>query len=104
VGDARIFAAQPVAGARSVFVCIRAEDVTLESSQRADVSARNQLRGRVAAIQPEGAFVRVTVECGFPLAALITRAACDELHVAEGSTVVAAVKATAVHLVPREGP
>jgi molybdate transport system ATP-binding protein len=101
IGTARILAAQPLGAAQSVFVCIRAEDVTLESSRRDAVSARNQLDGRVAAIQSEGALVRVTVDCGFSLAALITRSACDELHLAEGSSVVAAVKATAVHLVPR---
>jgi molybdate transport system ATP-binding protein len=100
IGPARILAAQPLA-AHSVFVCIRAEDVTLELSRRDAVSARNQLDGRVVAIQSEGALVRVTVDCGFLLAALVTRSACDELQIAEGSFVVAAVKATAVHLVPR---
>jgi molybdate transport system ATP-binding protein len=101
IGPARILAAQPLVAAQSVFVCIRAEDVTLESSRRDDVSARNQLNGRVEAMQSEGAFVRVTVDCGFSLAALVTRSACDELHLMEGAFVVAAVKATAVHLVPR---
>jgi molybdopterin-binding protein len=42
------------------------------------------------------------VDCGFALNALVTRPACDELHLAEGVEVVAAVKATAVHLIPRE--
>lgn len=101
IGSARILAAQPLAAAQSVFVCIRAEHVTLESVRRDAVSARNQLDGRVVAIQYEGALVRVTVDCGFSLAALVTRSACDELHLAEGAFVVAAVKATAVHLVPR---
>jgi molybdate transport system ATP-binding protein len=101
IGTARILAAQPLVAAHSVFVCIRAEDVTLELSRRNAVSARNQLDGRVVAIQSEGALVRVTVDCGFLLAALVTRSACDELQIAEGSFVVAAVKATAVHLVPR---
>ena len=90
--------------ARSVFVCIRAEDVILETSPRGDVSARNQLTGRVTAIQPEGGVVRVTVDCGFSLSALITRPACDELRLTEGSTVTAVVKATAVHLIPRQSP
>ena len=101
IGPAQILAVQPSVAARSVFVCIRAENVTLESSRRDNVSARNQLNGRVEAIQSEGAFVRVTVDCGFSLAALVTRSACDELHLTEGAFVVAAVKATAVHLVPR---
>jgi molybdate transport system ATP-binding protein len=87
-----------------VFVCIRAEDVILETSPRGDVSARNQLTGRVTALQPDGGVVRVTLDCGFPLSALITRPACDDLHLTADSTVTAVVKATAVHLIPREIP
>ena len=45
--------------------------------------------------------MRVTVDCGFLLSALITRPACEELWLAEGSAVTAVVKATAVHLIPR---
>ena len=104
VGDSRIVAAQADMVAGSVFVCIRAEDVILESSPRGDVSARNQLTGRVTAVQTEGGVVRVTVDCGFSLSALITRPACDELRLTEHSSVTAVVKATAVHLIPREIP
>jgi molybdate transport system ATP-binding protein len=85
-------------------VCIRAEDVMLEGSLRGDVSARNRWTGHVVAVQPEGGVVRVTVDCGFSLSALITRPACDELRLAQGSTVTAVVKATAVHLIAREIP
>jgi molybdate transport system ATP-binding protein len=46
--------------------------------------------------------MRVTVDCGFSLSALITRTACDELRLEEHSAVTAVVKATAVHLIPRE--
>jgi molybdate transport system ATP-binding protein len=102
VGAAEIRVAQPAIAARSVFACIRAEDVTLETSQRRDVSARNHLAGRVTALQPEGGVVRVTVDCGFLLSALITRPAWDELRLTESSPVTAAVKATAVHLIARE--
>jgi molybdate transport system ATP-binding protein len=102
VGAAEIRVAQPAIAARSVFACIRAEDVTLETSQRRDVSARNHLAGRVTALQPEGGVVRVTVDCGFLLSALITRPAWDELRLTENSPVTAAVKATAVHLIARE--
>jgi molybdate transport system ATP-binding protein len=103
IGAARIRVAQVSVVPRSVFVCIRAEDVTLEIEPHRDVSARNQLTGRVTAMQPEGGVVRVTVDCGFSLSALVTRPACDELRLEEGSTVTAVVKATAVHLIPRAG-
>ena len=102
VGASRILVAQAAVTAQSVFVCIRAEDVILEKSPRGDVSARNQLTGRVTAIQPEGGVVRVTLDCGFSLSALITRPAYDELCIGENSAITAVVKATAVHLIPRE--
>ena len=102
VGASQLRVAEPSIIARSVFACIRAEDVTLETSARTEVSARNQLTGRVTSIQPEGAVVRVTVDCGFLLSALITRPACAELGLTESSAITAVVKATAVHLIPRE--
>ena len=104
VGTAQIRVAQSSVTARSVFVSIRAEDVILETSLRGDVSARNQLAGRVTAMQQEGGVIRVSVDCGFSLSALITRPACDELRLVEGSSVTAVVKATAVHLIHRESP
>jgi molybdate transport system ATP-binding protein len=104
IGASLLRVAHDAAAARSVFVCIRAEDVILETSQRGEVSARNQLPGRVTAMQPEGGVVRVTVDCGFSLNALITRPACEELRLTDGSAVTAVVKATAVHLIPRELP
>jgi molybdate transport system ATP-binding protein len=104
VGTAHIRAAHSGAVSPSVFVCIRAEDVLLEGSPGGDMSARNRWTGRVTAVQPEGGVVRVSVDCGFLLSALITRPACDELRVAPGSSVTAVVKATAVHIIPRDHP
>jgi molybdate transport system ATP-binding protein len=102
VGPQLIQVAEPLRAAGSVFVCIRAEDVTLEGPPRDTVSARNRLAGRVTAIQSEGGVVRVTVDCGFPLSALITKPALQELRLDIDSTVTAAFKATAAHLIPRE--
>ncbi len=102
VGTSQVRAAQAGVTPRSAYVCIRAEDVMIEVSPRSDMSARNQLTCRVTAIQPEGGVVRITVDCGFSLSALITRPACDELRLTEGSTVTAVVKATAIHLIARQ--
>jgi len=86
---------------REVFACIRAEDVTLERGSSSVASARNHLPGRIVSVESEGPLERVTIDCGFPLAALITRHACEEMSLKEGAPVVAAIKATSVHLVPR---
>jgi molybdate transport system ATP-binding protein len=101
VGTSHILAAQAAVVSQSVFACVRAEDVLLEGASHGDVSARNRWTGRVIAVQPEGGVVRVTLDCGFSLSALITKPAFDELRLTQGSTVTAVVKATAVHLVPR---
>jgi molybdate transport system ATP-binding protein len=84
-----------------VDVCVRAEDVMLQKHAPDDVSGRNKLKAVVTAIDQEGPLVRVSLDCGFPVAAVITRPAREELGLAVGETVVAIVKATAVHLIPR---
>jgi molybdate transport system ATP-binding protein len=87
----------------SVYVCIRAEDVLLEQVGSGVTSARNHLPGLVVEMFPQGPVVTVTIDCGFPLRAVITRGAREELGLETGSTVVVAIKAGAVHLVPRSG-
>ena len=85
----------------AVYVCIRAEDVLLEQAGSGITSARNHLSGHVTEVVPQGVLVTVTFDCGFPLRAVITRGAREELGLEIGSVVTAAIKAGAVHLVPR---
>jgi molybdate transport system ATP-binding protein len=103
VGRARLTVYDPGEVEGSVFVCIRAEDVVLERGALPRMSARNHLDGRIVALNPEGLLCRVTVDCGFALAALITRPAREDLALAVGDTITAVVKATAIHLIPRDG-
>jgi molybdate transport system ATP-binding protein len=84
-----------------VYVCIRAEDVTLEAGAGGPASARNHLRALVVSIASEGPIDRVTLDCGFALDAVITRRSREELNLAPGAHVTAAIKATSIHLVPR---
>ncbi len=84
-----------------VFVCIRAEDVVLEPVGGGTTSARNHVPATVQDITSMGALVRVDLDSGFPLSAVVTRSALDDLHLARGVNVVAAIKAGAVHLIPR---
>jgi len=84
-----------------VYLCIRAEEVILEMDAAGRDSARNHLTGRLTSITPEGPVVRVRLDCGIPLVALITRQAREQLILKEGDRVKAVIKATSVHLVPR---
>ena len=102
-GSARLRAANRglSAGHGSVYACIRAEDVTLERTPAGGGSARNHLPAEVVSIEPEGAVERVTLDCGFRLVALVTRQSRDEMGLAPGARVSAAVKATSIHVVER---
>ena len=78
---------------------IRGEDVALARTRPGPSSARNVLEGRVIEVAPEGPLARVTVDvAGTALVATVTAGAVRELELAAGVTVVASVKATAVHL------
>jgi len=89
--------------AAEVLVCLRPEDVVIEpagpDSRR--TSARNHLRGSVTRITPLGGQVRVMVDCGFSLVALITKQSLEDLRLKVGDEAVASFKASAVHLIPR---
>lgn len=51
--------------------------------------------------RPEGAFVRVVLDCGFRLSALVTRAGWEHLHLAPGDHAVAMVKAASIRVLRR---
>jgi molybdopterin-binding protein len=77
---------------------LRAEDVML-STQPVASSVRNQFRGQITEIVPAGALTRVTVDVGgTPIISAVTTRAVQELGLAIGSEVIAAVKATAIHI------
>lgn len=88
---------------KDVLVSIRGEDVALETEQgpKSVGSARNRLEARVVAVQIGSPLVCVELDVGFPLLALVTRAACEELALQPGRTVTAILKAPAVHLLNR---
>lgn len=87
---------------KAVLYCLRPEDITLSISGGVSItSARNHLSGQISSISPNGPLVRVVVNCGLPVVALVTRGSANEMKLAEGLTVSATFKASAVHLIPR---
>jgi molybdate transport system ATP-binding protein len=88
---------------RSVYLCLRPEDVTLyPPGSTGKSSARNHLCGRITRLLPQGPLVRVILDCKMPLVALVTRASAREMNLAPGLEIEAGFKATAVHLIGRE--
>jgi len=82
-----------------VVATLHAEDVILSQEPFAS-SARNCLSGTVSEIIPFGSTVRVILDVGFPLTALLTRESCHDLQLEPGSSVYATFKASAVHVIP----
>ncbi len=91
------------ANTTQVYVCIRAEDVILTRNLDGQSSPRNRFSATVRSLTREGPMVRTELDCGFPLAALVTKQACDEMNLKENIQVVALIKTPHVHLIPRSG-
>jgi molybdate transport system ATP-binding protein len=101
VGSAELAAADPGAEDVEYYVCIRGEDVTLEKGRAEQSSARNHLPGVVSDVTPAGVLLKVTVDVGFELVALVTRQAVEDLELKKGAEIFAVFKASAVHLIAR---
>jgi len=87
---------------REVLFCLRPEDVTiLLKSEAPPSSARNRLSGTIKRLTPQGPLLRVVIDCGFPLTAIVTRTSAREMDLTEGKEVIASFKASAVRLIPR---
>ena len=63
-----------------------------------DSSARNAVTGRVVRVAEQGGAVRVAVDAGIELVALVTRRSFDEMGLHVGGTVVASFKSVAVRV------
>ncbi|HEX3627840.1 MAG TPA: molybdenum ABC transporter ATP-binding protein [Verrucomicrobiae bacterium] len=88
-------------GARDVYACIRAENVVVLKGGAVSNSARNHLAGTIRSLGNDGPLMRVELDCGFPLTALLTRQSCEEMKLAVDDRVTAQVKAQHVHLIGR---
>jgi tungstate transport system ATP-binding protein len=86
---------------QNVEVCIRPEDITI-SLVKSSGSARNVFSGRITSLISTGPLIRINLDCGFPLVALITRLSADELNLEIGKSVYASFKASAIHVIPRD--
>jgi molybdopterin-binding protein len=92
--------ALPPAGDDFPLLCVAPDDIVISREAEAS-SARNALSARVVRVEPSGRRVRVTLDCGFPLIAHVTRRSAREMGLAAGDEVTASFKATVPHLLPR---
>ena len=85
----------------TITIGLRPEDVTLVPAEEMNsrASSRNSLVGPVSRIDAQGPTAYVTVDCPFPIRALITSRSLEELGIKVGSDVGVRFKATAVHVI-----
>ena len=102
VNDQHIEAVADVAVGREVIIFLKPEDVTLWANEELPPSsARNRHVGKITRVTQRGPLVHLTVDCGFPVGALITRPSFTEMDLDMGRKVAVTYKASAVHLIPR---
>ncbi len=85
-----------------VVVYLRPEDITFHGRDAARTSARNEMIGRVIKVVPIGPMVRITVDVGVKLTAVITQRSFEDLGLALGEETGVAFKASAIHVLERE--
>ncbi len=73
-------------------------DEIVLSTESLHSSARNVLQGRIVRVAEHGAAMRVTLDAGIELVALITRKSFDEMGLAVGRTAFASFKSVAVRV------
>jgi molybdate transport system ATP-binding protein len=78
-------------------LAIPPEEIVL-SAEPLHSSARNALTGRITRVAEQGPAMRVTVDGGLELVALVTRRSFDSLRLQVGGTVVASFKSVAIRV------
>ncbi len=84
----------------NVNALIRPEDITITLAKETS-SARNVFEGTIARLTPIGPLVRIEINCGFPLLAVVTSSSAQELGLTVGKRIYASFKATAIHVIRR---
>lgn len=81
-----------------VKISIPPEDIILSSGTFV-CSARNMLKGTVTDIKPAENSVRVVIDVGFPLSALITKRSLSEMNIKKDDTLYAIFKTMSVKVI-----
>lgn len=102
VGDARVTAVGEAEAGDPVHLCIRPENVVLEPLSAARMtSARNGYPARITGVASIGPYMKLRLDCGFPLVAHVTAESYALLGLGPRREVHAFFKATAVHVIRR---
>jgi len=86
-----------------VTLYMRPEDITFYEKDSIRSSARNKFIGRIIEVIPMGPMVRLKVDAGVKLTAVITQRSFEELGLELGKETELTFKASAIHVVERKG-
>lgn len=103
IGGITVIATCPYARGTPVTIFMRPEELLLMSREEIWSSARNNLKGVISRSTPLGPNIRIQVDAGVSLIAVITRRSYDDLGLHPGAPVHVSFKASAIHVV-RRGP
>jgi tungstate transport system ATP-binding protein len=79
--------------------CIRPENIVVETRDGSGGSEnRNVFAGQITHVYSMGPFLKLSLDCGFPLISLVTRNAFIDLGLAEGKKIYASFKPASVHV------
>lgn len=101
VGEHEIMTAGDFSAGDRLNLFIRPEDITIAAGAAVS-SARNHLDARIVQLSLVGPLVRLQLDCGFPLLAVVTRQSAEELGLSIGRSVHAQFKTAAIHAVRTE--
>ncbi|MDD1729020.1 MAG: ATP-binding cassette domain-containing protein [Methanospirillum sp.] len=82
-----------------VVVALRSEDIII-SLERFRSSARHTLQATVVELIPSGPFIRVVLNTGIRMIAMVTRTSCEEFALKPGCQVFVTFKESAIHVIP----
>jgi tungstate transport system ATP-binding protein len=101
--DRQVEASSELPAGTDVIVLLPFDDVTitLPAAEETTAGAPNRLAGEVTRVFPAGSLMRVTVDCGFPLTALVARRSVEEMGLQKGTPVFAGFKAASARVIKR---
>ncbi|OPX67290.1 MAG: Trehalose/maltose import ATP-binding protein MalK [Methanoregulaceae archaeon PtaB.Bin056] len=102
IGGTSIVAICPFTEGSRVTAYMRPEDVVFLLEKDGKSTARNELEGTISRVTPMGPSVKIRMDGGIRIVAVITRRSYDELGLSPGSHVYASFKASAIHVVNNE--
>jgi tungstate transport system ATP-binding protein len=100
VAGREIHAVAEAAPDERVYCCVRPENVILEAVDPSRTSsARNVFPALISSVASVGPYLKVKLDCGFPLVAHVTAGSFATLRLEPGKQVFASFKATAIHVI-----